>query len=85
MILVVGVNGSGKTTTIGKLARRLKDQGLSVMLAAGDTFRAAAVEQLDGLGGAQRRADRRAGGRRGSRGGRLRRAAVGEGRAASTS
>src|SRR5687768_8494867 len=46
VILVVGVNGSGKTTTIGKLARRLKDQGLSVMVAAGDTFRAAAVEQL---------------------------------------
>jgi fused signal recognition particle receptor len=46
VILVVGVNGAGKTTTIGKLARRLKDQGLSVMLAAGDTFRAAAVEQL---------------------------------------
>ncbi|HTL50743.1 MAG TPA: signal recognition particle-docking protein FtsY [Steroidobacteraceae bacterium] len=46
VILVVGVNGSGKTTTIGKLARRLKDGGLSVMLAAGDTFRAAAVEQL---------------------------------------
>jgi fused signal recognition particle receptor len=46
VILVVGVNGSGKTTTIGKLARRLKDGGLSVLLAAGDTFRAAAVEQL---------------------------------------
>ncbi|MGH8130547.1 MAG: signal recognition particle-docking protein FtsY [Steroidobacteraceae bacterium] len=46
VILVVGVNGSGKTTTIGKLARRLQDDGLSVMLAAGDTFRAAAVEQL---------------------------------------
>jgi fused signal recognition particle receptor len=46
VILVVGVNGSGKTTTIGKLTRRLKDEGLSVMLAAGDTFRAAAVEQL---------------------------------------
>ena len=46
VILVVGVNGSGKTTTIGKLARRLKDEGMSVMLAAGDTFRAAAVEQL---------------------------------------
>jgi fused signal recognition particle receptor len=46
VILVVGVNGSGKTTTIGKLARRLKHDGLSVMLAAGDTFRAAAVEQL---------------------------------------
>ncbi len=46
VILVVGVNGSGKTTTIGKLARRLRDEKLSVMLAAGDTFRAAAVEQL---------------------------------------
>lgn len=46
VILVVGVNGSGKTTTIGKLARRLKGEGLRVMLAAGDTFRAAAVEQL---------------------------------------
>ena len=46
VILMVGVNGAGKTTTIGKLAARLKDQGLSVMLAAGDTFRAAAVEQL---------------------------------------
>lgn len=46
VILVVGVNGSGKTTTIGKLARRLKDEGHTVMLAAGDTFRAAAVEQL---------------------------------------
>ena len=45
-ILVVGVNGAGKTTSIGKLARRLKDHGLKVMLAAGDTFRAAAVEQL---------------------------------------
>lgn len=46
VILMVGVNGAGKTTTIGKLARRFKDQGFSVMLAAGDTFRAAAVEQL---------------------------------------
>ena len=45
-ILVVGVNGAGKTTTIGKLARLFKDQGLKVLLAAGDTFRAAAVEQL---------------------------------------
>jgi fused signal recognition particle receptor len=45
-ILVVGVNGSGKTTSIGKLARRLRDDGHKVMLAAGDTFRAAAVEQL---------------------------------------
>jgi len=46
VILVVGVNGAGKTTTIGKLARRLKDDGRKVILAAGDTFRAAAVEQL---------------------------------------
>lgn len=46
VILMVGVNGVGKTTTIGKLAKRLQGQGHSVMLAAGDTFRAAAVEQL---------------------------------------
>jgi fused signal recognition particle receptor len=46
VILMVGVNGVGKTTTIGKLARRFQNEGLSVMLAAGDTFRAAAVEQL---------------------------------------
>jgi fused signal recognition particle receptor len=46
VILMVGVNGAGKTTTIGKLARRLQQTGQSVMLAAGDTFRAAAVEQL---------------------------------------
>jgi fused signal recognition particle receptor len=46
VILVVGVNGTGKTTTIGKLAFRLRAEGLSVLLAAGDTFRAAAVEQL---------------------------------------
>lgn len=50
VVLMVGVNGAGKTTTIGKLARRLQDQGLSVMLAAGDTFRAAAVEQLQAWG-----------------------------------
>ena len=46
VILVVGVNGTGKTTTIGKLAAKLVSGGLSVMLAAGDTFRAAAIEQL---------------------------------------
>jgi fused signal recognition particle receptor len=46
VILVVGVNGAGKTTTIGKLARHMKDNDLKVMLAAGDTFRAAAFEQL---------------------------------------
>jgi fused signal recognition particle receptor len=45
-ILVVGVNGSGKTTTIGKLAKQYRDEGKQVILAAGDTFRAAAVEQL---------------------------------------
>ncbi|MFP4062131.1 MAG: signal recognition particle-docking protein FtsY [Halochromatium sp.] len=50
VILMVGVNGAGKTTTIGKLARQLKDEGNSVMLAAGDTFRAAAVEQLQAWG-----------------------------------
>ncbi len=46
VILVVGVNGTGKTTTIGKLAAKLTAGGLSVTLAAGDTFRAAAIEQL---------------------------------------
>jgi fused signal recognition particle receptor len=46
VILVVGVNGTGKTTTIGKLAQRLREQGKTVMLAAGDTFRAAAIDQL---------------------------------------
>jgi len=47
VILTVGVNGVGKTTTIGKLARRFTDHGFSVTLAAGDTFRAAAIEQLE--------------------------------------
>jgi fused signal recognition particle receptor len=46
VVLIVGVNGSGKTTSIGKLATRLHAQGLKIMLAAGDTFRAAAIEQL---------------------------------------
>lgn len=46
VILVVGVNGSGKTTTIGKLAKHFRDQGKAVILAAGDTFRAAAIDQL---------------------------------------
>jgi fused signal recognition particle receptor len=46
VILAVGVNGTGKTTTVGKLAHRLKSRGLTVLLAAADTFRAAAVEQL---------------------------------------
>ena len=47
VILAVGVNGVGKTTTIGKLAKRFTDEGLKVILAAGDTFRAAAIEQLE--------------------------------------
>jgi fused signal recognition particle receptor len=51
VVLVVGVNGSGKTTTIGKLAARLRDEGRSVMLAAGDTFRAAAIDPLSIWGG----------------------------------
>ena len=46
VILVAGVNGSGKTTTIGKLAAKFRAEGRSVMLAAGDTFRAAAIDQL---------------------------------------
>jgi fused signal recognition particle receptor len=46
VILVVGVNGSGKTTTIGKLSQKFASEGRKVMLAAGDTFRAAAIEQL---------------------------------------
>jgi len=50
VILMVGVNGAGKTTTIGKLARRFKQQGLNVVLAAGDTYRAAATEQLQAWG-----------------------------------
>ena len=50
VILMVGINGAGKTTTIGKLARQLQQDGYSVMLAAGDTFRAAAIEQLQTWG-----------------------------------
>jgi fused signal recognition particle receptor len=50
VILMVGINGAGKTTTIGKLAKRLSNEGKKVMLAAGDTFRAAAVEQLQTWG-----------------------------------
>ena len=46
VVLIVGVNGAGKTTTIAKLAKRYKDQGKSVLIAAGDTYRAAAIEQL---------------------------------------
>src|SRR5262249_13068617 len=50
VILIVGVNGSGKTTTIGKLANRLKRNNRKVLIAAGDTFRAAAIEQLQQWG-----------------------------------
>jgi len=50
VVLMVGINGAGKTTTIGKLAKRLQNEGQQVMLAAGDTFRAAAVEQLQTWG-----------------------------------
>ena len=50
VVLVIGVNGAGKTTTIGKLAARLRSEGRSVMVAAGDTFRAAAIEQLQAWG-----------------------------------
>lgn len=50
IILVVGVNGAGKTTSIAKLAKNLKERGLMVVLAAGDTFRAAAVEQIQEWG-----------------------------------
>jgi len=51
VVLVIGVNGSGKTTTIGKLASKFRAEGRSVMLAAGDTFRAAAIDQLNIWGG----------------------------------
>ena len=84
VILVVGVNGSGKTTTIGKLASRLRAEGRKVMLAAGDTFRAAAIEQLQDLGRAHRRAGRRAPPGLGCRRPCLRRAVAGEGATAST-
>ncbi len=53
IIMLTGVNGAGKTTSIGKLAHHFQLQGKTVLLAAGDTFRAAAREQLDGMGGAQ--------------------------------
>ena len=71
--LFVGVNGVGKTTTIGKLARREPTAAGRVVLAAGDTFRAAAGEQLERLGGARRRRDRAGRGRRRSVLGDLRR------------
>ena len=67
VLLVVGVNGSGKTTTIGKLARRFADARKQVVLAAGDTFRAAAIEQLGIWADARGRGHHPAAGRRGSR------------------
>ena len=60
VILVIGVNGSGKTTTIGKLASKFRAEGRKVMLAAGDTFRAAAIEQLKIWGERAERAGDRA-------------------------
>ncbi len=77
VILVVGVNGSGKTTTIGKLAKRLTHEGKQVSMAASDTFRAAAGEQLEVWAEALGRAHRGPGARRRPRRGRVRR---GEGR-----
>ena len=82
VVMVVGVNGAGKTTTIGKLAHRFKTEGRSVLLCAADTFRAAAIEQLEVWGERtgdrrdppaarlrpQRRALRRAAGRQGAQG-----------------
>ena len=65
VILVVGVNGTGKTTTIGKLAHALRSQGKNVLLCAADTFRAAAIEQLEVWGAAHRdRSDQDQTGRR---------------------
>ena len=73
VILVVGVNGTGKTTTIGKLAQKLREHGRTVTLGAADTFRAAAEEQLEIWARARRREVRRRRARRRSRRGRLRR------------
>ena len=58
VILVIGVNGVGKTTTIGKIAKQLTSQGKKVMLVAGDTFRAAAADQLEIWAGTKRRVHR---------------------------
>ena len=64
VIMMVGVNGTGKTTTIGKLANKFKAEGKSVVLAAGDTFRAAAIDQLKVWGERAGVSRRRARGRR---------------------
>ena len=84
VILVVGVNGVGKTTTIGKLAHRYRQAGRTVLVVAADTFRAAAIEQLARVGGARRRRPGQAPARRRSVGGRLRRGAAPPSRAART-
>ena len=64
VIMVAGVNGAGKTTSIGKLTKHLANEGASVLLAAADTFRAAAREQLADLGRPQHGGNREPGGRR---------------------
>ena len=84
VILVVGVNGSGKTTTIGKLAAKFAAEGRKVMLAAGDTFRAAAIEQLKVWGERTRSAGHRRRAGLGFGEPRLQRADRGEGAGAST-
>ena len=84
VILVVGVNGSGKTTTIGKLAAKFRAEGRTVMLAAGDTFRAAAIEQLKIWGGRTGATVIARDAGRGCRRPRLRRADAGARRGAST-
>ena len=77
--LIVGVNGTGKTTTIGKLANLMKKSGRQPLVCAADTFRAAAVEQLEVWAGARRRGHRAREGRVGPGGGRVRRDPVGQG------
>ena len=64
VVLVIGVNGVGKTTSVGKLAGKLKDQGKKVVLAAADTFRAAAGDTASGVGKPRRSGDDRRTGRR---------------------
>ena len=78
-VLVIGVNGVGKTTSVGKLAGKLTDQGKKVILAAADTFRAAAGRTADGMGQTGRRRYHRRTGRLGSRLRRIRRHSGGQG------
>ncbi len=79
VVLIVGVNGTGKTTTVGKLANLLRVSGERPLVCAADTFRAAAVAQLEILGGARRRRHRPGKGRRGSGCRRIRRDLLGQG------